>query len=153
MIIRYKKTRPEVITPTRSNPSDAGLDLYFCPEDNKNVLVPPRASVVLETGLIFEIPSGFMLEIKNRSSVASKKQLLVGACVCDPGYSGTVKINLINVGRDIQTINVGDKIAQAVLVPVIHFRAQESEEIYDTTLAISNRKDGGFGSTDTKDKK
>ena len=69
----------------RANPSDAGLDLVYNPEDDTvDVLnIPPGASVLLQTGCRFAIPHGYMMEIKNRSSWAAKRQLLVGACVVD----------------------------------------------------------------------
>ena len=150
MILRYEKIRLGVKSPTRSNPSDAGLDVYYNPEPDKGAcFIHPNESVVLQTGLKFEVPHGFMLEVKNRSSMASKKHLLVGACVVDPGYSGELFINLHNVGKQPQIIASGDKIAQLVLLPVIHFQCQEepSGTIYDRPMCISNRGTGGFGST------
>tara|TARA_R100000030_G_scaffold79069_1_gene62009 strand:+ start:358 stop:819 length:462 start_codon:yes stop_codon:yes gene_type:complete len=151
MILRYEKTRLGVKAPSRSNPSDAGLDVFYCPSttDSSPLTVGPGESVVLETGLRFEVPHGFMLEVKNRSSMASKKQLLVGACVIDPGYSGEVFINLHNVSMRPQMIAPGDKIAQLVLLPVYHFQCQEepSGTIYNRPVCISDRGEGGFGST------
>ena len=89
-----------------------------------------------------------MLEVKNRSSVASKRSLLVGACVIDSGYNGEVKINLHNVGEEPQVLNPGDKIAQLVMVPVVHFRVAKTDDVlYDDHITISDRGAGGFGST------
>jgi len=150
MILRYEKVRLGAKEPVRSNPSDAGLDVFYCPSsENGPLMIQPGQSVVLQTGLRFEVPHGFMLEVKNRSSMASKKHLLVGACVIDPGYSGEVFINLHNVGMEPQIIGVGDKIAQLVLLPVYHFQCQEepSGTIYNRPVCISNRGEGGFGST------
>ena len=92
-----------------------------------------------------------MLEIKNRSSVASKRSLVVGACVVDSGYDGEVFVNLHNVGRNAQTLQPRDKIAQAVMVPVVHFRALETStgNLYDWyPITMSARGDGALGSTD-----
>ena len=150
MILRYEKVRLGAKSPTRSNPSDAGLDVFYCPEHDKGaIFIGPTATGILQTGLRFEVPHGYMLEVKNRSSMAAKKQLLVGACVIDPGYSGEVFINLHNVGMEPQIISVGDKIAQLVMVPVIHFECQEesSGTIYNRPVCISDRGTGGFGST------
>ena len=150
MILRYEKVRLGAKEPVRSNPSDAGLDVFYCPEnDSGAIFIGPTATAVLPIGLRFVVPHGFMLEVKNRSSMAAKKQLLVGACVIDPGYSGEVFINLHNVGMEPQTINVGDKIAQLVLLPVYHFQCQEepSGTIYNRPVCISDRGEGGFGST------
>jgi dUTP pyrophosphatase len=150
MILRYENVRPGVKAPVRSNPSDAGLDVFYCPEYDKGaIFIGPTATAVLPTGLRFEVPHGYMLEVKNRSSMAAKKQLLVGACVIDPGYSGEVFINLHNVGMEPQIINTGDKIAQLVLLPVYHFECLEvtAGTIYDRPVCISSRGAGGFGST------
>ena len=63
MLLEYYKMRG--VCPTRANPSDAGLDLYFNPEDGNAVLLQPGYGAVLQTGLKFGIPHGYMLEIKN----------------------------------------------------------------------------------------
>jgi dUTP pyrophosphatase len=84
-----------------------------------------------------------MLEVKNRSGNAAKRSLLVGACVVDSGYSGEVFINLHNVGLEHQYIEPGMKIAQLVLVPVVHFRAQEKSagDLYDYPMTISSSRE------------
>ena len=155
MMIDYFKIRESAKDPVRANPSDAGLDIFWCPEDNSNLIqeIKPLESVVLQTGLKFGVPHGFMLEVKNRSSMAAKKQLVVGACVIDPGYDGEVFVNLHNVGTETQVISPGDKIAQVILFPVIHFKAFEKQEddLYGYyPIAMSDRKDGALGSTDKK---
>ncbi len=77
--------------------------------------------------------------------------LLVGACVVDSGYDGEIFVNLHNVGTKEQIITKHDKIAQAVMVPVVHFRALEtgSGDLYGWhPIAISSRGAGSLGSTD-----
>jgi len=154
MIIEYSRVRQDVRPPTRANPSDAGLDVFYCPPDPKvsAMRVEPNSSVILPTGLRFGVPHGYMLEVKNRSSVAAKRSLIVGACVVDSGYDGEVFINLHNVGTETQHIMAWDKIAQLVLVPVIHFRALETNgDLYDWyPITISSRGNGALGSTDDK---
>lgn len=151
MLIDYFKLRETAKDPVRANPSDAGLDIFWCPRDGNSLImeIKPLQSVVLETGLKFGVPHGFMLEVKNRSSMAAKKQLVVGACVIDPGYNGELLINLHNIGNEMKTISPGDKIAQVVMVPVIHFRARKimTDTLYESDICISNRGAGGFGST------
>ena len=149
MLLEYSTMHLNVTHPQRSNPSDAGLDIFFSPLNNEEVRVVPGQSVVLETGLKFGVPHGYMLEVKNRSSVASKRSLLVGACVIDSGYQNQVFVNLHNVGNEVQTIKPGDKIAQVVMVPVIHFRPclTDEQELYSFPISISDRGMGGFGST------
>ena len=92
-----------------------------------------------------------MLEVKNRSGNASKHSLLVGACVVDSGYNGEVSVNLHNVGTETQFIYRDMKIAQVVMVPVVHFRALETtrDNLYEWyPITMSNSGDGSLGSTD-----
>ena len=142
MLIEYAFTHELATPPERANPSDAGLDVFFCPEDGCAVDVEPGESVVLGTGLRFGVPHGYMLEVKNRSSIAAKRSLLVGAHVIDSGYDGEVFINLHNIGRRSQLIEPGQKIAQLVIIPVVPFRAIRtgSGDLYDWyPITISNR--------------
>lgn len=162
MLLEYAVVHDNVFPPTRANPSDVGLDLFFSPDvklgdfdQEKNmplgsIVIMPNQCVKLRTGLRFAIPHGFCLEIKNRSSVSSKKELLVGGGVIDPGYDGEVVIIMHNVGRNLQMVKPGDKIAQAVLFPVIHVRPilVDNEELYEDNIAMSERGKNGFGSTD-----
>ena len=150
MIIEYCMTHDCVYPPVRANPSDAGLDIYYSPKEQHSTPVKPGESVVLETGLRFGVPHGYMLEVKNRSSVAAKRSLLVGACVIDSGYDGEVFINLHNVGNETQIVEPGQKIAQIVMVPVVAFRAycRQDKGLYNYPICMSNRGDGALGSTD-----
>ena len=152
MILQYYMVHENVYAPSRANPSDAGLDLRWSPDDAavKGLRIEPGESRVLPTGCRFAIPHGYMMEIKNRSSMAAKKQLLVGAHVVDSGYDGEVFVNLHNIGPIARVIAPGDKIAQAVIIPVVHARfvASESPDIYDWyPITISDRGDGSLGST------
>ena len=151
MILEYARTHPNAHDPQRANPSDAGLDVFYSPANQEQaVSLNPGESRVIPTGLRFGIPHGYMLEVKNRSGNASKRSLLVGACVVDSGYDGEVFVNLHNVGNKTQLIDPGTKIAQVVLIPVVHFRARQSdnENLYNYPMTISNRGDGALGSTD-----
>jgi dUTP pyrophosphatase len=129
------------------------LDLCFNPKDGKSCWIELGESKILSTGLKFGIPHGHMLQIMNRSGNAAKKQLLVGACVVDSGYDGEVFVNLHNIGNERQKIHNGMKIAQAVVIPVVHARFMETKEdnLYDWyPITISDRGDGALGSTDKK---
>ena len=122
MILEYAKVRPNANNPDRANPSDAGLDVFYSPTAPTSVILNPGDSKIFETGLKFGVPHGYMLEVKNRSSIAAKKSLIVGACVIDSGYDGEVFINLHNVGSELQVVADGDKIAQLVQMAPMHIR-------------------------------
>ena len=153
MLLEYALTHPTANDPTRANPSDAGLDVRYSPPPgalHQAASIAPGESKILPTGLRFGVPHGYMLEVKNRSSVAAKRSLLVGACVVDSGYDGEVFINLHNVGNITQIIEAGTKIAQVVMVPVVHFRAirRRDGELYEYPITMSARGAGALGSTD-----
>lgn len=152
MILQYHMLRGNEFPPLRANPSDAGLDLRWCPKEQSEsaLSIGPGESVLVPTGCTFGIPHGYMMEIKNKSGIAYKRQLLVGACVVDSGYEGEVFVNLHNIGNETQFLEPGDKVAQAVVVPVVHARfvASETPDIYDWyPITISDRGDGALGST------
>ena len=151
MIIEYATTEFGVRAPDRSNPSDAGLDIYA--HLKEAIDIEAGQNKMISTGLKFGIPHGYMLQVCNRSSMGAKKSLVVGAHVIDSGYDGEVFIDLHNIGNETQTINKADKIAQVVLVPVVHFRARKTTPLNlygGQDITISKRGTGALGSTDTK---
>ena len=151
-MLKVYRIRKNAKLPERAHPTDAGMDLFYCPNGDKKLYetndfhIPPKASRLLPTGIKVEVPYGHMLEVKNKSGIASKRQLLVGACVVDSGYNGEVYVNLHNIGAETQIIHGGDKIAQAVLIPIVQCGI---EEVYtDQFLNFhSKRGEGAFGST------
>ena len=156
MILQYHMLRGSKFPPVRANPSDAGLDLRWTPAEAAVTLlrIEPGESALVPTGCTFGIPHGYMMEIKNKSGVAHKRHLLVGACVVDSGYEGEVFVNLHNIGTIRQKITPGMKIAQAVLIPVVHFRpikVDKEDQLYrQYPITISDRGAGALGSTDGK---
>ena len=153
MYLKFFRIRKGAKLPARAHATDAGMDVFYCPDkervdklsDTEDYRIPPHESRVLPTGLKVEVPEDYMLEIKNKSGIASKRQLVVGACVIDPGYDGEIFINLHNLGSETQVIKPGEKIAQAVLIPVV---CCAIAEVYDDILnKDSYRGSEGFGST------
>ena len=152
MMIEYVRVREDVHPPVRANPSDAGLDVFFCPMDASitGIKLKPGESKIISTGLRFGVPHGYMLQAMNRSGIAAKRSLVVGAHVIDSGYDGEVFINLHNIGTETQVVKAGTKIAQLVMIPVVPFRALETNtgNLYDWyPITISERGDGALGST------
>jgi len=155
MYLKVYKIRPAAKLPVRVHQLDAGMDLFYCPDNKSREAVNPegfpiwpRESKLIPTGIKIEIPYGYMLEIKNKSGIAYKRQLLTGACVVDPGYDGEIYVNLHNIGINSQYIQPGDKIAQAVLIPIVHCGIEEVK--HDNINKESARGSGGFGSTGDK---
>jgi len=150
MYIEYFRVRESAQAPRRANPSDAGMDLAFAPDSGESIVVEAGASVICATGLKFGVPHGYMLQIMNRSSIAAKRSLVVGACVVDAGYDGEVFINLHNIGQHKRVVKPGERIAQAVLVPVLCVNPVEYhyDDLYSRVRVHSSRGDGALGSTD-----
>lgn len=149
MYIKYAKTR-DVKDPARANPGDAGID-FFVPNDFNPVTLAHGQSVLIPAGVKVEVPMGFAMIFHNKSGVASKKNLYVGADTIDHGYAGEVHINLVNNGIDVAIISPGDKIIQGLIVPVMLPSLLESpeDELYRDIHVAGARGDGGFGSSGT----
>ena len=143
------KTR-DVKTPTRGTINSAGIDFYV-PNDHEPIVVQPGCACFIKSGIHAKVPTNHALIAFNKSGVSLKKRLAVGACVVDSGYDGEVFLNIHNIGSEEQHISAGMKIAQAVLIPVVHARFVETAEdnLYDWhPITISDRGDGALGSTD-----
>ena len=99
---------------------------------------------MIPTGLKFEIPLGYEMQIRPRSGLAAKNGVtLVNAPgTIDSDYRGEVKIILINLGKEDFIVNNGDRIAQAVIAPVTQGLFSVATELSSTC-----RGEGGFGST------
>lgn len=99
---------------------------------------------VVPTGLCFEIPEGYEIQVRPRSGLAAKKGVTVlnAPGTIDSDYRGEVKVILINHGKEDFTVSNGDRIAQLIIAPVITARFSASE-----TLSSTQRGTGGFGST------
>ena len=123
--------------PKRSNPTDAGADL----RSTEKLEIYPGETKLVDTGVAIKIPQGFGGFVFNRSGQGSKGiMLLNGVGVIDSDYRGNIKIPLKNISDNRYTIEVGDRIAQLVIMPVILCDFVDSWN--DT-----ERGTGGFGST------
>ena len=142
--LKFKKTDPRAIVPTRSTPGAAGYDMCACLE--VPVTIYPGETVMIPTGISMEIPLGVAGLIFPRSGMASKRGLAPAnkVAVIDPDYRGEIFIALLNHGKVHQVIQPGDRIAQMLFVP---YFAPELEEV--EVLSETKRGDGGFGSTGT----
>ena len=113
---------------------------------SEDLILKPGDRALVATGLIFEIPRGFEIQVRPRSGLALKSgiTLLNTPGTIDSDYRGELKIIMINLGSEDFVIKSGDRIAQLVFSPVIQARL---ETVMD--LSESDRGAGGFGSTDT----
>jgi len=143
--VRIKKLRDNAIIPTYGSEFAAGADLYAAIDEA--VTIEPGETKLIPTGLAFEIPEGFAGFVHARSGLATKRGLApankVG--VIDSDYRGEVMTALHNHGKEAQTVEPGERIAQMVIAPYITAKFILSDELDDTA-----RGEGGFGSTGRK---
>ncbi len=134
-----------VKTPNRGTPESAGLD-FFVPSDFETKELLPGDSIFIPSGIRANVPSGHALIAFNKSGVALKKNLSIGACVVDEDYQGEIHLHLYNFGKEKTSISPGEKLVQMVLVPVSY---DTVEVVQENSLFQSSteRGSGGFGST------
>ena len=120
----------------------AGADI--CAFVSDNVTLMPKERMVIPTGLHFEIPEGYEMQIRSRSGLAAKYGVVVlnSPGTIDSDYRGEVKVILMNFGEEPFTIKNSDRIAQAVFSKVVKAEFEAVLMLYET-----ERGNGGFGST------
>jgi dUTP pyrophosphatase len=143
-LLNFCKTR-RVKSPEKGHDTDAGID-FFVPYDFEEIDLYFGEDVLIPSGVKMEIPSGYAIVQFNKSGIATKEQLVVGACVIDEGYQGEIHLHVINLGESITKIFPGMKIMQGLLLPVPTIRIIEKDEA-DLFRKASARGVGGFGST------
>jgi dUTP pyrophosphatase len=132
-----------VSLPSYGTSEAAGFDLAAA----HDLVISPRQIVLVRTGLVIEVPTGYFLAIFARSSTPLKRGLIVsnGVGVIDPDYSGPndeVMIQVMNITDSDVTIGRGDRLAQGIVLPAPRIVWEEVSEIREVTR-------GGFGSTGT----
>ena len=120
----------------------AGADL--CALLDAPLTIPAGRSAMVPTGLFFEIPEGYEVQVRPRSGLAAKNGITVlnTPGTIDSDYRGEIKVILINLGGEDFIVNNGDRIAQIVAAPV----TTGIFELVDS-LDETERGSGGFGST------
>lgn len=122
----------------------AGFDI----KASENVTLDPGQFMMIRTGVHFDIPEGYELQVRSRSGLAAKDgiQVLNSPGTVDSDYTGEVKVILKNGGAGRRTITKGERIAQLVFARVAD--RPETKQVYDKdSLGKTNRGEGGFGST------
>ena len=105
------------------------------------VHIAPHETIKLPTGWAFQPPEGYMLQILQRSGLASKGLIPLGG-ILDEDYTGEVIVIMLNTTDKYLSINNGDRIAQMAIRPYCQAEFELVDELDET-----ERGDGGFGST------
>lgn len=144
MKVKLKKLHPDAIIPKYAKEGDAGMDLYAVDvKHHFDAITGDLTKVIVDSGLGFEIPKGFVGLVFPRSSVQSTG-LRLSNCVgvIDSGYRGPVKAVFDVHDSSLAYYEAGDRFAQIMIIPYPPVEFEEVEE-----LSSTERGDGGFGST------
>ncbi|PHF94214.1 dUTP diphosphatase [Bacillus wiedmannii] len=156
--VKIKRVK-DVELPKYAKPGDSGFDLVAA----EDTIIGPGRTKVIHTGLGFEIPPGYELQVRPRSGISRKTFLRVVLGTVDSGFRGEVGVIVSNTSYPGNTIPLGinddnkiymnvkykikkgDRIAQGVIAPVVTAHFEEVDELSD-----SERGNRGFGSTGVK---
>lgn len=138
--IKIKKLHVNATIPTYGSKGASGADLYAL----HDAVIEPGATVRVETGIAFELPAGFEIQVRPRSGLSLKTGLRVANApgTVDSDYTGDCSVILTNTGTEPYNVTSGDRVGQAVLCPVFQMELFESSELKDT-----ERGEKGWGST------
>lgn len=144
-IINIKKTDENAKIPTYGSEFAAGADLYAVIHNEENkVEILPGETAFIDTGIVMEIPNGYVGLVYARSGLSCKQGLApankVG--VIDSDYRGNIMVALYNQSNEVRTVSEGDRIAQIIIQPVEQFGFKVTENLSNTV-----RGNGGFGSS------
>jgi dUTP pyrophosphatase len=130
--------------PKYQTSGSAGMDLCaFIPE---TITLQPLERTLVPTGLFIELPHSYEAQIRPRSGMAVKKGITVinSPGTIDSDYRGEIKIPIVNLSGEVQTIEDGERVAQMVIAKHETIAWNEVEELNETV-----RGAGGFGHTGT----
>jgi dUTP pyrophosphatase len=123
--------------------SDSGFDL----RSTEELWVQAHDRKLIPTGLRFDIPDGYEIQVRSKSGLALNQGLMVlnSPGTVDSGYQGEIKVILFNTTKERIKIEKGQKIAQAVLCPVVNGKWVNLVKVEE--IGEKDRNDKGFGST------
>lgn len=148
ILVKVKKLHHEATIPRYATEGAACFDIHVC-EPGKDPITmggfgEPTVATTFDTGLAFEIPQGHVMLVFSRSGHGFKNDVRLANCVgvIDSDYRGELKVRLTaDTIRELK-VGHGDRIAQALVMPLSDVRLIEVDELSDTA-----RGTGGFGST------
>ncbi|MEL3905963.1 MAG: dUTP diphosphatase [Treponema sp.] len=128
--------------PEYKTSGSAGADIRACLSEA--VILQPMERRLIPTGLAVEVPAGYELQVRPRSGLALQHGITVlnTPGTVDSDYRGELCVLLINLGTEAFTVRHGDRIAQAVIAPVV-----QADFIPADALSKTGRGAGGYGST------
>jgi len=143
IVLGFTRSNQNAVTPNYVYPTDSGFDLY----STKEIYIEPFGRELVPTGLHFDIPENYEIQVRSKSGLALKQGLMVlnSPGTVDQGYTGEVQVILFNTTKNTVKIENGQKIAQAVLCPVLTSNWVDIKEL--ESVESKDRGSNGFGST------
>lgn len=140
--IKIKKVTETAIMPKRQTAGSAGYDL--CIDSDKPVVIPPHCTVMIQSGIAFEIPKGYFGAIYARSGISTREGIRPATCVSviDSDYRGSVGLPLHNDTDDEKIIKPYERVAQIVFQKALIVDLELVDELEET-----ERGEKGFGSS------
>jgi len=140
--VKIKKLNPNALLPIYQTEHSAAMDAQAC-LDTPMTLQPMERAMV-PTGLAFEIPEGYEMQVRARSGLSIKHGIAMvnGVGTIDADYRGELNVLVINLGQEAFVIEPGMRIAQLLITKYDKVAWIETE-----TLSETDRGEGGFGST------
>lgn len=146
MKVNIKKLHKDAIIPKYQTAGAACFDLHALNDHSDKYSLPVEfvETLTVRTGLTFEIPEGYVMLVYSRSGHGFKNDVSLANSVgvIDSDYRGEVMVKLTNSGYSLFEVDHGDRIAQAMIIPVNQVSFEEVEELGSTERGTS-----GFGST------
>lgn len=141
--MRIAKIRENATIPQFQTSGAAGVDLHAC--ISNSMMIAPNECVLIPTGLVFEIPTGYAGLIMPRSGLGHKHGIVLGNLtgVIDSDFRGEVQVSLWNRSNEVYKVNPNDRIAQMLFTPTFQFEIVEVDAINNKT----DRNVAGFGTT------
>jgi len=139
MKVKVKFTRAGATMPEYKSADAACFDLHAL----DHAVIEPGETLTLDVGLAFEFPRDHTMLVHSRSGHVKHGIRLANATgVIDADYRGSLRVSLRNDGREPYYIQPGNRIAQAMILPLPRVEFEEVDE-----LSVTERGDGGMGST------
>lgn len=136
-VLVVERLTDTAVLPDYAHATDSGFDIYA----DEDIHIAPHKAEAIPTGLRFQIPAGYEVQLRPRSS-RSLIGLPAQFGTIDEGYRGEIAVIMANMNSGTRFIQRGEKIAQGILTPVSRAAIIEDSVSIDTDRGV-----GGFGST------
>lgn len=138
MVFRFTKTLENAVSPQKAHISDTGYDLCIVKKVKEE-----NGMILYDTGIAVQPPMGYYFELVGRSSISKTGYIVANSIgIIDASYTGSLKVALIKVNKDVPDIELPARIVQLIPRQLVHLDAIEVSDLNDTT-----RAEGGFGSS------